>query len=133
MLARSSYYIASRVGVVFRQMCCCTELIGPSRASISYMAKFLATCTLYSRRDFQVFNYLSSYPCNQDFLCQRLSQLRRQHGRGVAQVCTIGLSINENIKLEKGKEKNSSAVRRFMRSSSHVSSRGHVYHNPRPP
>ena len=68
MLARSSYYIASRIGVVLRQMCCCTELTGPSRASISYMAKFLAACTLCSWRDFQVFNYLSSYPCNQDFL-----------------------------------------------------------------
>ena len=49
-------------------MCCCIELIGPSRASISYMAKFLAACILCGRRDFQVFNYLSSYPCNQDFL-----------------------------------------------------------------
>ena len=68
MLARSSYYIAGRAGVVFRQICCCTELIGPSRASISYIAKFLAACTLYNRRDFQVFNYLSSYPYNQDFL-----------------------------------------------------------------
>jgi hypothetical protein len=52
------------------------------------------------------------------------------HGKRVAQACTIGLSINENLKLEKGKEKNSSAVRRFMRSSSHVSSRDYVYYNP---
>ena len=68
MLVRSSYYIISRIGVVFRQICCCIELTGPSRASISHMAKFLAAYTLYSRKDFQVFNYLSSYPCNQDFL-----------------------------------------------------------------
>ena len=47
-----------------------------------------------------------------------------------AQACTIGLSINENLKLEKGKEKNSSAVRRFMRSLSHVSSHNYVHHNP---
>ena len=72
MLARSSYCIASRAGVVFRQMCCCIELIGPSRASISYMAKFLAAYILYSRRDFQVFNYLSSYSYNQDFLSSLL-------------------------------------------------------------
>ena len=32
------------------------------------MAKFLAAYTLCSRRDFQVFNYLGGYPCNQDFL-----------------------------------------------------------------
>ena len=49
------------------------------------------------------------------------------------QACTIGLPINENLKLEKGKKKNSSAVRRFMRSSSYVSSRDHVHHNPRLP
>ncbi len=67
MLARLTYCITTRTGVVFRQVCCCTKLTGPSRASISYMAKFLAAYTLYSRRDFQVFNYLSSYPCNQDF------------------------------------------------------------------
>ena len=30
--------------------------------------------------------------------------------KGVARVCIIGLSINENLKLEKGKGKNSSAV-----------------------
>ena len=49
-------------------MCCYIELIDPSRASISYIAKFLVAYILYGRRDFQVFNYLSSYPCNQDFL-----------------------------------------------------------------
>ena len=49
-------------------MCCYIEQAGPSRASISYIAKFLAAYTLYSRRDFQIFNYLSSYPYNQDFL-----------------------------------------------------------------
>ena len=49
-------------------MCCYIKLTGPYRASISYIAKFLAASTLYSRRDFQVFNYLSSYSCNQDFL-----------------------------------------------------------------
>ena len=37
------------------------------------------------------------------------------------QAYTIGLPINEDIKLEKGKEKNSSAALRFMRSLSHVS------------
>ena len=34
------------------------------------------------------------------------------------QACTIGLSINEDPKPEKGEEKNSSAG--FIRSSSHV-------------
>ena len=66
MLARLAYRITTRIGVVFRQVCCCIKPISPSRASISYMAKFLAACILCSRRDFQVFNYLSSYPCNQD-------------------------------------------------------------------
>src|SRR6266567_3648750 len=45
------------------------------------------------------------------------------------QACTIGLSINEDIKLKKGKEKEGSATRSFMRSSSHVSSRDCVYYN----
>jgi hypothetical protein len=36
------------------------------------------------------------------------------------QACTIGLSINEDLKLEKGKEKKASAARSYMRSSSHV-------------
>ena len=37
-----------------------------------------------------------------------------------AQAYTIGLSINENLKLEKGKEKSSSAARRYIQSYSHV-------------
>src|SRR6266566_8173290 len=41
----------------------------------------------------------------------------------------IGLSINEDTKLEKGKEKKGSAARSFMQSSGHVSSRDCVYHN----
>src|SRR6266705_5970842 len=45
------------------------------------------------------------------------------------QACTIGLYINEDTKLEKGKEKKGSAARSFMRSSGHVSSRDCVYHN----
>src|SRR6266702_4059338 len=45
------------------------------------------------------------------------------------QACTIGLSINEEPKLEKGKEKKGGAARGFMQSSSHVSSRDCVYHN----
>jgi len=36
------------------------------------------------------------------------------------QACMIGLSINKDLKLEKGKEKESSAARYFMRSSRHV-------------
>ena len=68
MLARSTCYNATRIGVVFRQVCCCIKPTGLCRASISYIAKFLVAGTLYSKRDFQVFNYLSSYPCNQDFL-----------------------------------------------------------------
>ena len=39
------------------------------------------------------------------------------------QACTIGLSINEDPKLEKGKEKEGSAAQGFMRSLSHVVSR----------
>src|SRR6266571_8538887 len=45
------------------------------------------------------------------------------------QACTIGLSINEDLKLEKGKEKKGSVARGSMRSLSHVSSRDCVYHN----
>ena len=51
------------------------------------------------------------------------------------QACTIGLSVDEDPKLEKGKEKNSNAVRSLMRSSSHVSLRDsastiiHIYYN----
>ena len=51
---------------------------------------------------------------------QRLSQLRHKHGKRVAQAYTIGLSINENLKLEKGKEKGSSAARSYIQSSGHV-------------
>ena len=68
MFVGLAYCITARTGVVFRQVCCCIKLTSPYRASISYMAKFLAAYTLCSRRDFQVFNHLSSYPCNQDFL-----------------------------------------------------------------
>src|SRR6266568_9477958 len=53
----------------------------------------------------------------------------RAQQEGYRQAYTIGLSINEDIKLEKGKEKKGSAARSFMRSSSHVSSRDCVYHN----
>src|SRR6266700_3432075 len=53
----------------------------------------------------------------------------RARQRGCMQACTIGLSINEDLKLEKGKEKKGSTARGFMRSSSHVSSRDCVYHN----
>src|SRR6266699_6070414 len=53
----------------------------------------------------------------------------RARQRGCMQACTIGLSINEDPKLEKGKEKKGSAARSFMRSLSHVSSRNCVYHN----
>src|SRR6266702_1350276 len=48
---------------------------------------------------------------------------------GYRQAYTIGLSINEDIKLEKGKEKKGSAARSFMQSSGHMSSRDYVYHN----
>src|SRR6266567_95889 len=53
----------------------------------------------------------------------------RAQQEGCRQACTIGLSINEDTKLEKGKEKEGSAARSFMRSLSHVSSRDYVYHN----
>src|SRR6266566_9239868 len=50
------------------------------------------------------------------------------------QACIIGLSINEDPKLEKGKEKKGNAARSFIQSSSHVSSRDcvyyNIYHNP---
>jgi len=36
------------------------------------------------------------------------------------QAYIIGLSINEDLKLEKGKEKKGSAVRGFIQSSSYV-------------
>src|SRR6266700_1997679 len=48
---------------------------------------------------------------------------------GCRQACTIKLSINEDTKLEKGKEKEGSAARSFIQSSSHVSSYNCVYHN----
>src|SRR6266571_6847624 len=53
----------------------------------------------------------------------------RAQQEGCRQACTIGLSINEDTKLEKGKEKKGSAARSFMRSSGHVGSRDCVYHN----
>src|ERR1700721_1317363 len=36
------------------------------------------------------------------------------------QACTIGLSINKNLKLEKGKEKSSSTARSYVQSSGYV-------------
>jgi hypothetical protein len=39
------------------------------------------------------------------------------------QAYIIGLSINKDLKLEKGKEKKGSAARSFMRSSSYIGSR----------
>ena len=36
------------------------------------------------------------------------------------QACTIGLSINEDLKLEKGKGKNGSTARSYVQSSGHV-------------
>jgi len=53
----------------------------------------------------------------------------RARQRGCMQACTIGLSINEDPKLEKGKVKKGSATWSFMRSSSHVSLRDCVYYN----
>src|SRR6266568_3863563 len=53
----------------------------------------------------------------------------RAQQEGCRQACTIGLSINEDTKLEKGKEKKGSTTRSFMRSLSHMSSRDCVYHN----
>src|SRR6266576_279556 len=53
----------------------------------------------------------------------------RARQRGCMQACTIGLSINEDPKLKKGKEKKGSATRSFIRSLSHVSSRDCVYYN----
>ena len=64
MLARLAYYYTSRVEVVFRWMCSRIESTSPSKATVSYMAKFLAARTLRSRRDFEVFYYLSSCTCN---------------------------------------------------------------------
>src|SRR6266567_5071226 len=53
----------------------------------------------------------------------------RAQQEGCRQACTIGLSINEDTKLEKGKEKEGSAAQSFMRSSSHISLRNCVYYN----
>jgi hypothetical protein len=39
---------------------------------------------------------------------------------GRIQAYTIGLSINEDPKLDKGKEKNSRAAQSFIQSSNHV-------------
>src|SRR6266699_3583367 len=44
----------------------------------------------------------------------------RAQQEGYRQACTIGLSINEDTKLEKGKGKKSSAARYFIWSSGHV-------------
>ena len=49
--------------------------------------------------------------------------IEHEHGKRVAQAYTIGLSINEDPKLEKGKEKKGSVARSLIQSSSHVSSR----------
>jgi len=49
---------------------------------------------------------------------QSIEAWAQQEGR--MQACTIGLSINEDPKLEKGKEKKGSTARSYMRSSSHV-------------
>ena len=58
-----------------------------------------------------------------------LSIEARAQQEGCRQACTIGLSINEDTKLEKGKEKKGSAARSFMQSSGHVSLYDCVYHN----
>src|SRR6266699_2577756 len=131
-------------------MCSRTESIGSSSAPISYIAKFLAACILCNRRDFKVSYYLSSCTCNEnlfllkDFLSflfilysknYRAKLLATQsiearaQQEGCRQACTIGLSINEDTKLEKGKGKKGSAARSFMRSLSHMSSCDCVYHN----
>src|SRR6266581_8353569 len=44
----------------------------------------------------------------------------RAQQEGCRQACTIGLSINEDTKLEKGKGKKSRAARYFIWSSGHV-------------
>src|SRR6266702_2325806 len=44
----------------------------------------------------------------------------RVQQEGCRQACTIGLSINEDIKLEKGKGKKSRAARYFIWSSGHM-------------
>src|SRR6266568_6561366 len=52
-------------------------------------------------------------------LATQLIEARAQQ-EGCRQACTIGLSINEDIKLEKGKGKKSRAARYFIWSSGHV-------------
>ena len=48
---------------------------------------------------------------------QSIEARARREGRAA---CTIGLSINEDPKLEKGKETKGSAARRYIQSYSHV-------------
>jgi len=55
-------------------------------------------------------------------LATRSIEARAQQ-EGRMQAYTIGLSINEDPKLEKGKEKKGSVARSLIQSSSHVSSR----------
>ena len=57
---RPTYYYIGRIRVVFREIYSRIKFIGPIRASISYIAKFLVASTLRSRRDFKVFYYLNS-------------------------------------------------------------------------
>ena len=64
MLAKLACYYTGKTGVVFRQICSCTEFTGPNKVPVSYMAKFLTAYALCSRRDFKVFYYLSSCTCN---------------------------------------------------------------------
>src|SRR6266568_9590234 len=52
-------------------------------------------------------------------LATQLIEARAQQ-EGCRQACTIGLSINEDTKLEKGKGKKSRAARYFIWSSGHV-------------
>ena len=75
MLARLAYCYTDRTGVVFRQMCSRIIFIGPSRASVSYIAKFLVAIALRSRRDFEVLYYLSSCTCNRNLFYLRISCL----------------------------------------------------------
>jgi hypothetical protein len=51
--------------------------------------------------------------------------LRYKYSKRVAQAYTIRLSINENLKLEKGKEKSSSAARSYIQSSGHMTATCH--------
>ena len=59
--------------------------------------------------DFQLVRKLTNYICAKPPELLATQSIRHRHGKRVAQACTIGLSINENLKLEKGKEKKSSA------------------------